>query len=361
MLFANFEKRYPQGPVIEAALGNSLGEFSITALFGPSGCGKTTILRCLAGLEKPERGVMRFGEETWFDAEEEVFLPPQRRGVGLLFQDYALFPHLTVSKNIGYGLGHLARAERRKRVGEMMDFLRLSDLSERYPSQISGGQQQRVALGRAMVLRPKLLLLDEPLSALDTPTREELRPELQRYIAEFKTPAIVVTHDRLEALTFADHITVLDYGRVLQSGPTHEIFSRPQNLSVARIVGVENVAPAQVVHVEDGLATVQVGKTELLAVANPALADQVYVCIRAEDVILQKGGNGLQTSARNQLKAHIRGLTSQGPVVRVLLDCGFDLTALVTKHACEELKLQPGEEVTALLKAPAIHLLARQT
>jgi molybdate transport system ATP-binding protein len=355
---ADFEKYFPDGPVIRAHLERPADACAVTVLFGPSGAGKTTVLRCLAGLERPEAGWIRWGAETWFDATREIFLPPQRRGIGYLFQEYALFPHLTVAGNIGYGLTHLPRADRRRRVAELLDLMQLVGLENRYPKHLSGGQQQRVALARALARRPQVLLLDEPLSSLDAPTREQLRWELRRWLLNLKTPTVLVTHDRVEALALGDHVVVLDQGGVCQSGPVHEVFSQPSDAAVARIVGVDMVEPGEVLHVAEGLATVAVGGVQLVALAPDAGNGDVYVCIRAEDVILEKGA-ATHSSARNRLAGQIHARSREGPMVRLSLDCGFPLTALVTKQAYDELDLREGEQVTALIKAPAIHLVPR--
>jgi molybdate transport system ATP-binding protein len=348
-----FEKRFSGGATIAAAWDQPAETYSATVLFGPSGCGKTTALRCLAGLERPEAGSIRFGSDVWFDAARGVHLSPQRRGVGFLFQDYALFPHRTVGGNVAYPLG---RAER-QRVAELLAAFDLTGLEDRYPNQISGGQQQRTALARALARRPRLLLLDEPLSALDTPTRDDLRPGLRRLLAGFGVPVVLVTHDRTEAITLADRLIVMDRGRVLQRGPVDEVFSRPADLHVARIVGTETVQPGTIVAVEDGLATVQVGPARLLAVAPEASARDVFVCIRGEDVALHRdGGAG---SPRNRLAAVVESLTPEGPLVRVGLDCGFRLVALVTRPASADLGLQVGDRLTAVVKAPAVHLIPR--
>jgi molybdate transport system ATP-binding protein len=358
-LAAHFEKRFGPAAVIRAELRRPVERFSVTVLFGPSGSGKTTILRCLAGLERPERGAIRFAGRTWFDAASRVFRSPQQRDVGYLFQEYALFPHLSVAGNIGYGLHGLSAAERRHKVVEMLDLFGLSCLADRYPHQVSGGQQQRIALARVLVRRPRLLLLDEPLSALEASLREQLRGELRRLLAEFDIPVILVTHDRTEAIALADQVVVLRQGAILQSGSVHEVFGRPADASVAQIVGVETVEHGRVVRVHEGLATVVVGNTELVALAPGSVRGEVCVCIRAEEVTLQKGMAG-QSSARNRLAARICSLTPQGPTTRVTLDCGFSLTALLTRPACEELGLQVGDTVTALVKAPAIHLVPRE-
>jgi molybdate transport system ATP-binding protein len=357
-LAADFERRFPGGPVIQGRLRIPLDGFSVTVLFGPSGSGKTTVLRCLAGLERPDRGQIRFGPETWFDAGAGIHLPPQRRGIGYLSQDYALFPHLTVAGNIGYGLGGLDATERRRRIDEMVRLFGLTGLERRYPRQVSGGQQQRVALARALARRPRLLLLDEPLSALDVPTREQLRRELRRLLAGLRVPALIVTHDRTEALALGDFVAILDEGRVRQSGPVQEVFARPADAAVARIVGVETVEPVRILEMAGGLATVAVGPTRLVVLCEDAEAGEGYVCIRGEDVMLEKGST-VASSARNRLPGQVRALVREGPLVRVSVDCGFTLTALITYQACLELELREGDNVTALVKASALHLVPR--
>lgn len=358
-LVADFEKRYRSGATIRAAFSQPAGGFFSTVLFGPSGSGKTTILRCLAGLERPERGTIRNGPDLWFDASRHIHLRPQSRGVGFLFQDYALFPHLTVERNIAYGLSRVSGAERRSRVAGLIDLLGLSGLGERHPRELSAGQQQRVALARAVAPRPRLLLLDEPLSALDAPTRQTLRSELRRALAALATPAVLVTHDPLEAVALADRAVVLSEGQIRQQGAIHDVFSRPADPTVARIVGVETIAPATLVEVRDGLAFVRAGAAELLALDPGGLAPgPVYVCIRGEEVTLERSDQS-QTSARNRLPARVVSVDPEGATVRVVLDCGFALTAQVTRPAAEQLALAAGQVVVAQLKAPAIHLVAR--
>jgi molybdate transport system ATP-binding protein len=293
-----------------------------------------------------------------------IFLPPQRRRIGYLFQDYALFPHLRVAQNIGYGLGKIAAPERRQRIGEITALLGLAGLEDHYPRQLSGGQQQRVALARALVCRPRLLLLDEPLSALDAPTREHLRRQLRHWLVELQMSTILVTHDRIEALALGDHVVVFEAGRVRQSGSVQQVFSAPVDLAVARIVGVDTIESGEVVQAADGLATIQIGATQVIALAPPRrdgrLDGEVYVCIHAEDVILEKsGGNPSQSHASNHLLGHICSLDREGPMVRVNLDCGFPVKALVTNQACQDMGLRERDEIVAVINAPAIHLIAR--
>ncbi len=358
-MHAQFEKTYPGGPAIHCDLHKPARDSHVTVLFGPSGCGKTTTLRCLAGLTRPTSGVIKFQDSTWFDANRGAMLRPQARGVGFLFQDYALFPHQTVFANIAFGLSRNTRAETKARVDEMMALLQIDGLGDRFPRQLSGGQQQRVALARTLAVRPSLLLLDEPLSALDQRTRDEIRPELRRLLASLRIPVVLVTHDRVEAMALGDEVVVLDHGKILQQGPIPEVFGKPADLATASIVGVESVLDGNILNVDAGLAHVAAGTLHLIAVAPKQAGAHVSICIRGEDVMLQSAGGSESSSPRNRLEAIVRGWQSEGPLVRVQLDCGADLTALVTRPAWEELGLREGQRVLALIKAPAIHLIPR--
>ena len=208
-LTADFHITHPRGPTIHGALEMPAKRHSITVLFGPSGCGKTTVLRCLAGLERPERGRIIFVDDVWFDSDTKTHLSPQKRGIGLVFQDYALFPHLSVAENIAYGLDALPKPERQTRVDEIIQRFGLDEQRHRRPRQISGGQQQRVALARALVTQPRLLLLDEPLSALDTGLRNELRDDLRMQLKALDIPVVLVTHDQAEAELLGEQIIMM--------------------------------------------------------------------------------------------------------------------------------------------------------
>jgi molybdate transport system ATP-binding protein len=213
----------------------------VAALFGPSGAGKTLTLQCLAGLVRPDAGRIVLGDDVLFDAAAGIDVAPQRRRVGYVFQGYALFPHLTVRGNVGFGLRGRARAGRRRREEEVLARLGLEPYAERYPRELSGGQRQRVALGRALATDPALLLLDEPLSALDLPLRQALRDELGAILADWGIAAVLVTHDLTEAYRLGDRIVVYEEGRVIQAAPRAELLWRPSSRSVARIMGIRNV------------------------------------------------------------------------------------------------------------------------
>ena len=241
LLIADIVKQFERGPRIEASL-RIADSGSITILFGPSGAGKTTVLRCIAGLERIDTGRIEFEGSDW------TRVPPQQRPVGYLFQDYALFPHLRVRQNIGYSIKHSPAA-----IEQIASTLQVHDLLDRWPGELSGGQQQRVALARAIARKPRLLLLDEPLSALDAATREHVRSELAQILRKLGIPAIVVTHDWVDALILGDQMVVMSGGRVLQTGSPQEVFTRPQHTEVASAAGVETVVPGRIQHRAGGV------------------------------------------------------------------------------------------------------------
>jgi molybdate transport system ATP-binding protein len=354
-------RRFARGPTVQASASWPLSVDPVTVLFGPSGSGKTTVLRALAGLDRPDAGTIAFGGETWFDGARRTFVAPQARGVGLLFQEYAIFPHLSVAANVGFGLHRLPRAEREARVAELAERLGIAELLRRHPAELSGGQRQRVALARALAPRPRLLLLDEPLSALDAPTREALRAELRHLLESSGVPAVVVTHDRTEALALGDRLAVLVQGRIRQVGPVHEVFSGPADVEVARVVGTENVFPARVARGGDGLVVVRAGAAELLAVdpGGGGADGDAYACIRAEDVVLEPAHDAHVSSARNRLEGAVVFRRDEGPLVRVAVECGVRLVALVTRASAERLALAPGRRVVAVVKAPSVRIVPR--
>jgi molybdate transport system ATP-binding protein len=242
---------------VDLAISKRLGNFTlevawkagdgVAALFGPSGAGKSLTLRCLAGLERPDAGRVVVNGRVFFDATAGVDLPSHHRRIGYVFQGYALFPHLSVGQNIAFGLRDRPRAERQRRAREVIERLGLGDLEHRPPRELSGGQQQRVALGRALATDPDLLLLDEPLSALDAPLRRRLREDLERTLRDWRKPTVLVTHDLSEAYQLADRVIVYDRGRVVQASSKTEFLWQPSSERVARLIGLHNVLRGTVI------------------------------------------------------------------------------------------------------------------
>jgi len=241
----------------------------------------------------------------------------------------------------------------------MLSLFELGDLETRKPRQLSGGQMQRVALARALAPSPCLLLLDEPLSALDAAAREKLRGELRRMLTRSAVPAILVTHDKTEAIALGDRMIVMVDGRVCQADTVQTVLSSPADAAIAQSLGVETVVPAIVVGSSGGLLTIEAGQAQITAVDPGNLAGpHVLVCVRAEDVTLEQG-EASHGSARNHLAGRVTALSPEGPVVRVRLDCGFPLVALVTKQSCEDMALTDDAAITALVKATSIHVIPR--
>jgi iron(III) transport system ATP-binding protein len=286
--------RYPARtkPALDA-VNLSLAPGQIGVLVGPSGCGKTSLLRCVAGLEAPTSGTVGLGSEVVSSPSAQV--PPERRGVGMVFQDYALFPHLTVAKNIAFGLHHLARGARAARVAELLELIGLPSSAERMPHQLSGGQQQRVALARALAPKPKVLLLDEPFSGLDVELRDKLATEVRSILKATGTTTLVVTHDQLEAFAIGDVIGVMNQGRLEQWADAYTLYHQPASRFVADFIGHGVFAPARVEQ-RGGQQTGQEGQTVLTTAvgefalpsdASPGAAPNAAVdlFLRADDVV----------------------------------------------------------------------------
>jgi molybdate transport system ATP-binding protein len=330
----------------------------VTAIFGPSGAGKTSLLDLIAGLRRAPSAMIQIEDRVLTDTKKKLFVPAHRRGIGYVPQDLALFPHLSVRQNLLYGCKSGGGANPLFNFERVVDVLEIQPLISRGVTELSGGEKQRVALARALLASPRLLLLDEPLASLDAPLKAKIIPYLTRVRDEFRIPMLCVTHDRFEALALADEIVVLVGGKVLQTGPVLDVFNRPASADVAKIVGMETLQPGSITAVNDGLATVKIRDVVLTAVAPDAATREVFVCLRGEDVILQRD-SGAASSVRNRLPARVVALRAEGALVRVELDAGFPLFALITRPACTELGLREGESVTALIKAPAIHLVPR--
>jgi molybdate transport system ATP-binding protein len=330
----------------------------VTAVLGPSGAGKTSLLDLIAGLRAPRSAFIQLDGNVLEDTTKGFSVATRRRGIGYVPQDLALFPHLSVRQNLFYGRKARAAANPLYAFERVIEVVEIQPLISRGVTELSGGEKQRVALARALLASPRLLLLDEPLASLDAPLKEKIIPYLARIRDEFRIPMLCVTHDRFVALTLADEIVVLMGGKVMQTGPVSEVFSRPANADVAKFVGVETLQPGIIKSVTDGLATVDVGGATLTMLAPDTASRDVFVCIRGEEVVLQRD-SAAASSVRNRFPARILSLRPEGPLVRVELDAGFPLFALVTRPACAELVLREGETITAFIKASAIHLVPR--
>nr|WP_286207337.1 ABC transporter ATP-binding protein [Thermomicrobium sp. CFH 73360] len=281
----------------------------LLAILGPSGCGKTTTLRLTAGLERPDAGSIEIAGVLV--AGGDRFLPPEERGVGLVFQDYALFPHLTVEENIAFGLHRLGRSERRQRVEELLQLTGLGPFRKRYPHQLSGGQQQRVAIARALAPRPSVLLLDEPFANLDAELRQRMREELRRLLRELGATVVLVTHDRDEALSLADRVAVMLGGTIVQVDTPERVYHEPKTREVARLLGQATFVPARV------LGTI--GRSDLGPFAlegERAPVEQVELLLRPRDVVLEPHPEGLGVVVD-------RRFVGAETVYRVLLRCGI--------------------------------------
>lgn len=327
------------------------------SLLGPSGCGKTTTLRCIAGFETPTEGTIHLAGER-LDTK-----PAHRRGVGLVFQNYALFPHLSVAANVAFGLriARVGRAEMERRVAAMLDLVGLSDARDRLPSQLSGGQQQRVAIARAVVMEPRVILFDEPLSNLDHKLRLQMRRELRELQRRLGKTTIYVTHDQTEALALSDRIAVLSRGRIEQIGSPKDIYERPATPFVAEFIGSANLFPAIVVARKDGAVTVEIGQDLRLMVDDDRVSDtdKVLLMLRPERLQLALGGDGTDgTPAENRLQGIVTDLTYLGEDLALVVKVSGRLELTVTaKTSARTRDLAPGRHVELSVAASDVHLL----
>ena len=329
------------------------GEFY--TLLGPSGCGKTTILRCIAGLERPEAGEIQLGQTTAFSADSGINVPPEKRGTGMVFQSYAIWPHMTVFDNVAFPLRESAerftRAEIRARVNRVLDLVRLNGLNERAGAQLSGGQQQRLALARALVAEPKVLLLDEPLSNLDAKLRGEMRVELRELQRRLQITTVYVTHDQVEALSMSNRVAVMRDGRILQLDSPHELYLRPSGSFVARFMGSTNLLPGMLIRGQDLAWAVE---TEIGTFTSDKSndvrdGDRVLLTIQPINVVVHREMN----HATNIVKGTVELTVFCGDYV----DCHFKVgTQVIYARQHPSVAPRQGEEV--YLELPPSHCIA---
>jgi tungstate transport system ATP-binding protein len=331
-------------------------EGEVLAVIGPNGAGKSTLLMALARLLRPARGRIFFRGQP-LDALDEL---AYRRRIALVLQEPLLLD-TSVFENVAAGLRYrrLPRPEINRRVDEWLARLGVAHLRSRRSRRLSGGEAQRVSLARAFAIQPEILLLDEPFSALDAPTRLRLLEDFQSLLAETSITTLFITHDLDEALLLGDRVAVLLDGRLRQVGTPEEVFNAPADEDVAAFVGVETVIPGRVIESLEGVLVVDAGGHHLEAVGQAAPGRAVLLCLRPEDVTIWPQDGSPTSSARNRLTGRVERTTPQGPLVRVVVDCGFPLVALITRASARELDLQEGKAVTVAFKASAVHLIAR--
>lgn len=325
------------------------------ALAGPSGAGKSSVLRIVAGILRPEHGRVRCGEQTWLDTAAGIAVAPEDRRCGYLFQHYALFPHLSAAQNVAYPLRGLPRAERRRRAIALLERFGIAALADARPRTLSGGERQRVALARALAREPRVLLLDEPLSALDSRTRAGAGRELKAALAGAGVPTILVTHDFTEAALFGDRVGILDGGRIVQEAPPGELAARPASAFVAEFTGAV-VLTGDARPGPGGLTEVLLhGGGRLLStdLARGPVAATLYPW----ELALGAVTDGARGSAQNHLEAEVVSVTVLGNRVRVGLGAGQPFSAEITGTAAQALALAPGVRVTATFKAAATRLV----
>ncbi len=329
----------------------SVGDREIMVLLGPSGCGKTTQLKIIAGLIKQNSGDIMLNNKVINN------LPPQERNIGFVFQDYALFPHKNVFENIAFGLKirKLSENEINSRVYEMMKILEIEELEYKNISQLSGGQKQRIALARALVTNPDVLLLDEPLSALDPVLREKLREELKNILKKIGITGIYVTHDLTEAMIVGDKIAIMNEGKIQQIGTPSEVFYRPRTEFVAKFVGARNILKGQVIESNHDEVTIEVtggaNSFKIRALKYPIFErkKKMHFCIHPEDVVLSS------EKADNSIRGIITGIVQNGPVIKVSIDIGgLELYAMVARRL---LKYEVNDKVWVSFIRNALHPL----
>jgi len=333
----------------------------ITILFGPSGAGKSTLLDSIAGLRTPDQGRIAVGETLLFDSANHVNLSPQQRGIAYVFQTLALFPHMTVEENVGYGLAGMPRAQRSNRVGEALRSFHVEQLATQKASEISGGERQRVALARSLVTQPRLLLLDEPLTGLDAALKASILDDLRAWTAARKIPILYVTHSRDEVDALGERLIAMDGGRIVSEGTPLEVLDAPRRKRLAQSAGFENVLSGTVLDLReaDGVMRVQLGQTRCeieVPLGHATPGDLVHIAIRAGDILLAaQPPQGL--SARNVLEGKLVSLERRGSLIVARVDCEVAFTVHVTPSAERALDLTPGKRVWLVLKTHSCHFL----
>ena len=358
LLSVSISRRLSNAFALEAEFETPAG---FTMLLGPSGCGKTTLLNCIAGFLRPDAGRITLGARSLFDSSSNIDMPVPKRQLGYVFQNLALFPQMTVEQNIQYGLVKLPASERRSRMMKMLEAFRIPHLMGRKPSQISGGERQRVALARTLVTNPAMLLLDEPLSALDTGTKSKILDDLRNWNAAYGIPVLYVTHSPEEAFAIGEHVVVLQAGRVLAQGTPQDVLSAPRHETIAQLVGFENIFDATVQSIEEPRGSMicqLIGSAAQLEVplGRVERGAPVRIAIRAGDIILAtEQPHGL--SARNTFRGKVLSLRREGVTVIVMVEARATFEVHLTPGAIDDLKLKQGTQVWVVIKSYSCNLV----
>jgi len=379
---------HPGHAILRASIRKQLGQAfhldvdfqaapGFTILFGASGAGKTTLLDCVAGITHPDSGRITIGDRVLFDAAQRIALPTSKRCVGYVFQSLSLFPHMTVEQNVHYGLSHLPSPERADRTSKILDAFRIAHLSKQFARQISGGESQRVALARTLVTDPHVLLLDEPLTALDAPTKSTIVEDLRQWNRDHQIPILYVTHSREEVFALGERVLVLEAGRIVADGTPHEVMTAPRQETVAQLAGFENIftgfeniftVTVQEIHPERGtmLCSIESTASSSPRTAMPVLLETplvradvgsiLRVGIRAGDILLATSAPaGL--SARNLIPGRLTSLSERDVIISARVNCGVEMEVHLTLAARDSLQLVPGREVWLVIKTHSCHLM----
>lgn len=366
-LSARIRKSFPSPERVFSLDVGFRAEPGFAIIFGPSGSGKTTLLDCVAGLATPDAGRIAAGERVLFDAASRFNTPVAKRGVGYVLQDLALFPHLTVEQNTEYGLVLLPRSVRRQRAAEMLQEFRIEHLRQQRPAEISGGERQRVALARTLVTDPCVLLLDEPLAALDATTKSKILDDLRRWNRAHRIPILYVTHSREEVLALGERVLVLDQGRIIAEGTPHEVLRAPLQETVAQLAGFENIfdATVEAIHEDRGtmicrLSGIEAGGGVLLEtpLIRTAAGSMLRVGIRAGDILLAIA-KPAGLSARNVIAGRLVSLERRDVIISARVNCGVEMEVYLTIAARDALQLEAGREVWLIVKTHSCHLMQK--
>ncbi len=356
-----------QSPIpLNASLDCKNGE--VLALVGPSGSGKSSILRCVAGLHKPQNGKVRCSDNIWFDSEQNIDISPQDRHVGMVFQHFALFPHLPVIENVMLPLRHLPLSDRRRRAEEFLQRVNLKGLESRFPASLSGGQQQRVALARALARDPDVLLLDEPFSAVDHVTRRKLRMEAVQLTRNLNIPVILVTHDLDEACMLASQISVLHNGIILQNGTPDDVMKQPVSATVARLIDIRNLFEGEVISHDPDNNCTQIawagGTLETSCSPEFNIGENLDWCISPAEVLLHRRVKPSRGIKENPVHGHIDELVSIAGTTNIIIKLtekpAIKLYMDLPQHVVRRNSLETGEEIGVSLLKNSLHLMHKQ-